>query len=489
MRFSEHFDITRGDEDDWFDLILGQDTMLAVDPYLAFDDSDSRWANIRDHVFEFFRVAHRLAQRTPRTTDPRRDMATQFLRCREPQEFCLGVATRTPAGHGTGFQIARQMVDALELLARSRPETPVEHIEIFRLFVPGVAFDLISDMFCNIVKQGLIAYTQEVAKRHNLPTEKVSVAGARWVEPGRWVREEVNLPVNPVRSEATGRRIGVLLVPERWLRKLRDPDEADYVHWTEYADEAESLRASLNLDAYEELTRAEKVKVVRDLTWRHADVAQSFAEGLEGTKTPYDFEKDPNKLVGYPEAGQQLFLLSDVDALLNDPGDDFCGWVGALARQFAHVVESQGAWRTLWEKGTGNHVLEDITQAIANVFFRAHCDQKDVQVSREVDVGRGLVDFHFSRGRRFRALIEVKHMDNTKLVRGATGQLPQYLLSEQVDCGYLLCVAFDPAHLDLGEDTKRSRVDAACAAARADGRNIRPIFVDAIPKQSASKLP
>jgi hypothetical protein len=31
---SEQFGITKGDDDGWFDPILGQDTLLAVDPYL-----------------------------------------------------------------------------------------------------------------------------------------------------------------------------------------------------------------------------------------------------------------------------------------------------------------------------------------------------------------------------------------------------------------------------------------------------------------------
>jgi hypothetical protein len=142
----------------------------------------------------------------------------------------------------------------------------------------------------------------------------------------------------------------------------------------------------------------------------------------------------------------------------------------------------------LWERGTGKHVLVEVTQAIANVFFRAHCDQKNVQVSREVDVGRGLVDFHFSRAQQFRALIEVKHMDNGRLTNGATGQLPQYLISEQVDCGYLLCVGFTPKQMQTGVGSKRSCVEAACEYACGDNRNILPIFVDAIPRESASTM-
>lgn len=487
MRFSEHYKIDRSEQDDWFDPVLGQDTMLAADPYLAFEDTDPRWDGVREKVFDFFRLAHALTEKTPRVEPPQKDEAVKFLRCPEPRELCLGVSTRTPDGRGTGAKIAKQMVEALDLLARTRPDTPVKHIEIFRLFVPGVAFDLISDMFCNIIKQDLVAYTQDIARRHDIPMTKVSTKGARWVEPGRWVREEVDLPLNGVRTEATGRKTGIILIPERWLRKLRDPEEEDFLSWSEYAEEAATLRSSLNLQAYEELTRADKVKKVREALWKHPDVATTFAARQEGKRQAYDAASDPDRIIGYPEAGRELFHLSASDVLITEPEEDFAGWIGALAEQFAHTVEQQSGWRLLWDK-SGSHVLEDLTQAMANIFFRAHCDQKNVQVSREVDVGRGLVDFHFSRGRKFRALIEVKHMDNNKLVQGASAQLPAYLTAEEVECGYLLCVGFEPEHLLTGKDTKRSRVEEACTTARANGRNIKPIFVDATLKKSASKL-
>ena len=322
------------------------------------------------------------------------------------------------------------MVDALECLAQNQPETPITHIEVFRLFVPGVAFDLISDMFCNIIKQELIAYTQDIAKRHNVPMTPVIVRGARWVKPGRWIDQEVLLPVNPDRSGDTSRPIGVILIPRHWLRKLRDPQEADFYHWTEYAVEAESLRSALNLDTYEELTKAEKARTIRDLTWKHPEVAQAFVDSQEGARSPCNIDEDPSRIFGYPEVGMQLFDYPPwTNSWRRPPTIPADGW--ARSRQFAHTVEAQDGWRALCERGTGKHVLEEATQAIANMFFRAHCDQKDVQVSREVKLGRRLVDFPFIRGRRFRALIEVKHLDNRRLVSGATGQLAQYLTSEQ----------------------------------------------------------
>jgi hypothetical protein len=57
MRFSEHFDIATGVDDDWFDLLLNQDTPLYIDPYLVFDDNDPLWAASQASLVQYFEQA------------------------------------------------------------------------------------------------------------------------------------------------------------------------------------------------------------------------------------------------------------------------------------------------------------------------------------------------------------------------------------------------------------------------------------------------
>lgn len=89
-----------------------------------------------------------MAQRTTRTPEPKDDIGARFIRCTEPYEFCLGVSTHDPDGHGTGPKIAQGMVEALERLAMVDPGIPV-------------------------------------ARRHDLAMRMVEVKQARWVRPGR----------------------------------------------------------------------------------------------------------------------------------------------------------------------------------------------------------------------------------------------------------------------------------------------------------------
>ncbi len=72
------------------------------------------------------------------------------------------------------------------------------------------------------------------------------------------------------------------------------------------------------------------------------------------------------------------------------------------------------------------------------------------------------------------------------MVRGAEAQLPQYLRSEQIRCGYYVCVGFTDADFD---PDRIACVQRTCAALTAQaGWTITPRFIDARPKTSASKL-
>jgi hypothetical protein len=63
-------------------------------------------------------------------------------------------------------------------------------------------------------------------------------------------------------------------------------------------------------------------------------------------------------------------------------------------------------------------------------------------IDREVDFGRGLVDFKFSNGFVFRAHLEVKKLHNTRFWDGLAAQLPSYLSSDDVRDAWFVAVRF-----------------------------------------------
>jgi hypothetical protein len=166
--------------------------------------------------------------------------------------------------------------------------------------------------------------------------------------------------------------------------------------------------------------------------------------------------------------------------------EEFRYWVGTLIDRFQHAVEDSDLWRALWDDRLTKPRGEKIVQAIAGTMWSILCEFADVDIAREANAGRGPVDFKFSAGWHRRALIEVKLLSSSKLRRGAEAQLPQYMTSEQVSCAYYVCVGF------TDDDLRRERLDLVrdiCAAYQArSGHTVTPRFIDARPKEPASRL-
>ena len=142
----------------------------------------------------------------------------------------------------------------------------------------------------------------------------------------------------------------------------------------------------------------------------------------------------------------------------------------------------------LWDDKLRKPRQEKIVQAVASAMWVARCRAFNVDLSREVNIGRGPVDFKFSAGWERRALTEVKLIKSGQFFTGAEKQLPQYLKSEQISGGFYLCVGFTDR--DFDDDRLKRVVDTCNALTKLKNVSIKPIFVDARPrtKESASKI-
>lgn len=482
LRFSQQHEIAqRTEEDDWFDPVVTEDSPLYIDPFLVFEDQDPFWSSCHHEVVSFFSLALDYVKRAQGNRSSRHwAKAVRLLTFPEPKEFALGLSMGHPVGSGTDLFFARGIADALEVFRRANIAR-VDYIETFVLFVEELGLDRISDIFCNITKAHFIRYTQKIVERHRIQAEAVPVRHSSWSkESGRWQdSHNVLLPESPAFNG------GVLLTPERFLQDIPHVTRPGFWGWAEN-NVAQVLRDDLNYDLTENLTAAEKGQRARLLASQRPDLAFDYVHHAAGEDhKSYDTENDPELLVGWREAG--MFAFAAQTNLATPPApDDFCDWVGTLMERFRHAVEEQDLWRVLWNDSFTRPRKEKIVQAVASVLFSAHCQASGVDLSREVDIGRGPVDFKFSSGWQRRALAEIKFIRSTKFFSGAEKQLPQYLRSEQIECGYYVCVGFSDA--DFNDDRLRRVTDTCTSLSGQKGRRITHVFVDARPKESASRL-
>jgi hypothetical protein len=83
-----------------------------------------------------------------------------------------------------------------------------------------------------------------------------------------------------------------------------------------------------------------------------------------------------------------------------------------VIERFTHFIEEEGGWRLLWNDGYYDEKPEEAAQLLFKGIAQSYCESNGIVLDREVELGRGPVDFKFSNGFERRALLEVKKLRN-----------------------------------------------------------------------------
>lgn len=475
MRFSECFEVSRDSEDDWLDPLLFTDTELFVDPFLIYVDDDPQWKAAHDKLQRFFNmVLGLIAESGGKRGSQAWSKAERLLLFPEPDEFALGYSEGLPKGAGSAKGLQKGILLGA-VAAYKRGIEEVEHLEELTLFQSGFGADRISDIVCNVLKLDFIRYTQDVARKHEVPLERMYVEHADWsLEHARWLGREEHLPRNPFTDGP------VILTPRRFLRRLPTVNPDDFWDWS-WSNENETIRGDFNYDIASNVDPETKAQLARF----HPDVVKEYLAYLEEhPKKPYDVPGDPEVIVKLWERGETLAFAAGA---VKKPSkeEQFCSFVMRLIKEFEHTIEDSNGWQLLRDS-QGNPLAEKKVQALMRFGLVHYCKAHDVDLSPESDAGRGPVDFKLSKGWKRRAIIETKLVKNSKFWDGLQKQTVQYMKSEQVKCGYFVAIAYTDADLDKARVERVE--DAAKSVQKRSGVKVTPVVVDARVKKSASKL-
>jgi hypothetical protein len=350
----------------------------------------------------------------------------------------------------------------------------VEHFEEMTLFQGRVGPDLVSDVACNVLKQRFIAYTQDVCKRHNVKTRRVPVKHSSWSRKDRrWENDTYELPYNPWTKR------GLLLVPSRFLRELPTIEGDGFWNYS-FNYESANIKGQFSYD----IARNVKSETIAKLAQQNPDLVRKYAARFRQSRSEaYDSERDPKGRTRWYEAG--LDLAKSARAVTGPTSaKEFCAFVGHLCKEFVWVTEQRGGWKLLWNTD-GTQRAESAVQQLFHVAMLGYCKSHDIDLTPESAAGRGPVDFKFSQGWKRRALVEVKLAKNSQFWHGINTQTPLYMRAEGIRCGYFLAVQYTDNDLTK-QRIQRVRRKAKDVSEEC-GYDIRPVFVDARPKRSASR--
>lgn len=474
MLASTHFRIKRGDEDDWFDAILDADTKLFIDPFMVFQERVGFWAGSHDEIVKHFDRAFLLVAQgnsDPITLPYKK--ALDILEFREPREFCLGYTAHGTYGLGSGPGYAEIIAQAIsEAIARGIQHP--RHFEELGILNEGIGADRISDITATILKTRLIEYTRIISTRHSLDVATHRLFASSFDEGRqRWKADEVHVPTNPSIDGP------FLFVPQRFLRKLPVLNAQDW--WNDY--ENEKLRQDLNYEILGRVNKKEILKVARANT--EAVRRWTVQKELQ-TASSYNLLSDPAGVYQWHEAAALFAEQHPLVLPAAHSAETFKVVISDLLEQFRLFIEDQGGWRLLWNDARSREKPEEAVQLLFFGIARNYCRANNISVDREVDLGRGPVDFKFSNGYQNRAHLEVKKIHNGKFWNGLSEQLPAYMRGDQVNLGWFLAVRYRSSKTDEAREREVPR--RVQAVAEAKQLELYSMIIDARPAVSASKL-
>lgn len=473
VRFSEAFDITRGPDDDWFDPHLTIDTPLFLDPLLLLGDSPM-WKEAHSDLVQHFSRCYGLVGKAASKTSNSAMLAKRLLTFPEPWEFGLGYTKDGTAGAGSGSGFAASITDGIAVAIAAGLDD-LEHIEEIGILNERFGADRISDAACNVLKARFIEYTQGVARRHGIPMtpQRLRHIG-RDLKHNRWLDGEVEVPANPETGKA------LLLLPQRFLNDLPILNADDWFDSSLNVD----LRTDMNIKIGQKASKSTIVRAARLHPQRVREWArqQSSRPDLLG----YDFPEDPRGVVHF-DGPPVAFALAHPLTDRTRPQDqqELSDLVTEVLKQFKHFIEQQGGWEMLWNTD-GSEKPERAAQLVFLAMSQHYLRLFDVEVDREVDLGRGPVDFKIASGSSKRLLIEIKKAHSGKFWNGLRDQLPSYLTSDNATEGWFVAIQYRGNN--ASEQRMRELPGRVARTATATAKSLHYLAVSALRPPSASKI-
>jgi hypothetical protein len=448
--FSHFYKLPLTGEEIWLDIRMDRDIELFIDPFFVFRSEIPIFSNAKQKFLDFFQAAFELAHEAKRSGIALKKLES-LLKFPEVMEIRLGLSIGD-VGAGPGSRFAKACAGALVKLA-AQGYNGLDHFEEIEIFTKGIGPDGISDAAANILKYELIQYTQEICNEFSIPMKKFLIDNAQFdFQSRRWDHATFSLPENPcIRNKS------VLLVPKEFLCAIHAIGSDRF---SEYVarNKSEELKTSLNYEIEKSLSNSVIKPKVKDIAGIHPEWVREYTHYIENEAdiTPYNLEEDENNLYRNERRAYD-FVSSHPLPLSASNDEEFLKFVTSVIHQFRLYVEEQGGFKLLWndtQKSTEPEECErrprdeDAAQCLFSGIVTSYCQANNIDISREVETGRGPVDFKFSSGYQKRVLVELKLAKSSKLKQGRLEQLPAYLRSQQIQHGYYVIIVYAKKELE-----------------------------------------
>lgn len=448
--FTDIFHVSPEELDEYgaFNISLVNDLPLFIDPFLLFNSETPEYQNLHNQIIEYLRFL-----RDQATT---RRLTTGHLRAwfmfSEVKQNWLGFSLVGNGGSGLGMDFARALYRNLEGIVSDFGHEEVtrdSHLEKLCLIKNGVGKDNISDFTTNLIKRYLLEYTQEFTRQYIQPElcRTVNVSKVEFnYSTQSWANRKYLLPWHDGDFVLLTPK-DVLTKDDTWINRSDLISDFDDVV---AAIPNDALRAQIN-DYFNRLLPEEPKK---------SDVNEAASRAFIKYPELLDFfirfkEDHGDEAVSLSERN-----VRDIETL----------FIRQLSQFIQELAESSAFYRTNAEtvEETRSRVLflkDVIENKGGHRLFFAHGEpirrESDLQilfrltwfatpsdVSREVNDGRGPVDFKVSRGSFDKSVVEFKLAKNTHLKRNLEKQTEIYQRASDAGSALKVIVYFSEDELE-----------------------------------------
>lgn len=414
---------------------LINDMPLFIDPFLLFNSEKEEYQEIHNNIIQYLLFLQNQAEKYP---SPPAGMLSAWYRFPEVKQNWLGFSLDGNSGRGLGKEFANHLHKGLQSIYKDFGKETVtrsSHLEKLCLISPLVGRDKISDFTANFAKKYILEYTENFAKTYLNPEQcrNFSVAKVSFnYETLSWVTKEYFLPCYNDDY--------VLLTPRDLL--TRDDtfiNKSDMIHSLQnIAPSIDDLALRFALNQYlmdilpkkkKEMSKAEKERAATALIESHPELIDHYIKFKEENE-----EEATSISKQVVQEVKQLFnlQLKELVELLHCNTDFYTTQTNSHEEAYQRVmflkkvIEDMDGYRLFYLNDKPIRKESDL-----QIMYRLVWYASDFDVNREVNNGRGPVDFKISKGSKDSTLVEFKLASNSKLKKNLENQVEIY---KQANC-------------------------------------------------------
>lgn len=485
--FSDYFDVDESKIEEYgaFNISLINDLPLFIDPFLLFGSKKQEYQEIHKSILMYLTF---LKGKSERGITEYGQIASWYT-FPEVKQNWFGYSLVGNSGSGLGRQFGESFSKNLNIVFDDLGKEKVtisSHIEKVCLFEIGVGKDNISDFTCNLIKSYLLEYTEKFALENiQEKYRKVVKVGKVYFdyELERWMPREYSLPY--MYNDY------VLLTPKDILTKddnwINNHDlRSDFSKICDSIPNAQLRSEIFNYfrkklpakEANKRNTDKEISGAVHETIKQYPEIINYYIklkeENKQGAKNISQQKVDEVQTTFVHNVQLLIKQLTEQTGFYNNPLS------GSYEESFKRieflkkVIEDNDGYKLFYVDG-----IPIKREADLQIIYRLTWFASPYDVNREVNNGRGPVDYAVSKGAKDKTLIEFKLASNSKIKQNLEHQVEIYKKANNTEQSIKVILYFDEyEYLKVNQILKELNLE--------DDKNI--VLIDAGKKDSASNV-